>query len=89
MKLLTFAASICALIPLGGFAQTPSPISLLAQPVTSEVCYFGGLAYSENALLVIEVPNRRDSPQSTQKALLECALNEQGDKVTWRRLDAE
>lgn len=89
MKPLTITAVFCALIPTTGLAQEGTSISILAQPMANEACFFGGLAYSENALLVIDIPNRRDSPQSTQKALLECALNEQGDKLSWRRLDAE
>ena len=72
---------------LGGPSLAQSTTAAVIAPPggADEFCYYGGLAYSKNAILVIDVNNRRESPQSTQKALLKCEEEEGSEDLQWVR----
>lgn len=67
------------------FAQSTAAAVIAPPGGADEFCYYGGLAYSKNAFLVIDVNNRRESPQSTQKALLRCEEVEGSENLEWVR----
>ena len=46
-------------------------------------CYHAGLAYSENALVTIDIPFRRESPTAVQKRLLRCVQSDSGENLVW------
>ncbi|MEM8630795.1 MAG: hypothetical protein AAGF74_06145 [Pseudomonadota bacterium] len=70
-----------------GPASAQDGAMLLASPIPDgaedRFCYYEGLAYSENAMVIIDVPFRRDSPSSTQKRLLQCVSGESGKGLVW------
>lgn len=70
----------------GAVAQS-TPAVVLSAPVDG-FCYYGGLAYSQNALLTVEVPNRRQDPTALQKRLARCVAVESG-KMSWEDYDLE
>ncbi len=68
--------------------QTVNTVMQGAPAVTArDVCFYGGLAYSENAVLTVEVPLRKESPQALQKHLLLCGKIEGSDRLGWISLD--
>ena len=79
-----FRTSLAVLAVTAGsaLAQT-APAVITTPPAPEGVCYYAGLAYSPEALLTVEVPFRRESPQATQKRLLKCAALEDGETLGW------
>lgn len=54
-----------------------------------DYCLYAGLAYSANALLTVDVPYRRESPQSLQKRLMRCTQAADGGGFAWEDFDIE
>lgn len=73
-----------------GLAQTEGLLSASPIPegAASAFCYYGGLAYSPNALLLIDIPYRRQGPDATQNRLLRCVTAE-GGGLGWEITDEE
>lgn len=75
-----------------GSAQEASgvlSVSPIPDGAETRFCYFGGVTYSENALLLIEVPFRREGPDAVQKSLLECVAKEDGSALHWVQTQRE
>ena len=82
-------ASFCILSVLAAgaaIAQETKTAIIAAPGGANEFCYFGGLAYSQNAILLIDVTDRRESPQATQKAMMECKAGQVGENLKWERI---
>lgn len=73
-------------LPVVAVAQS-APSVILSAPVDG-YCYYAGLAYSQHALLTVDVPNRRESPQAVQKRLMRCDAGEDGS-LNWVDFDLE
>ena len=84
-------AAICAMAaPTIATAQSsPALIAGAPAPQPGDFCYYAGLAYSESAMLTIDVPFRRDSPAATQKELLTCVRSEDGQSLVWAGTNLE
>lgn len=80
-----------AAISSADFVAAESNASLLvASPGgAKDFCYYASLAYSEDALLTVDVTNRRESPQATQKTLMKCVRDEESETLIWRRMNDE
>lgn len=87
----TAAAVLVALaLPVVAWAQSmPATITLAPEPQPGAFCYYAGLAYSENALLAVDVPYRRDSPEATQKELMRCLRDKANGSLGWKVTDLE
>lgn len=90
-KLLAFSVLALCLAPTA-YAQSGSTL-LVTPPASSDgprdYCLYAGLAYSQDALLTVDVPYRRESPQAVQKRLLKCTLAEDGENLRWEDFDIE
>ncbi|MEX0286068.1 MAG: hypothetical protein AB3N23_15785, partial [Paracoccaceae bacterium] len=81
---------IASVLAAGSAIAKATPTTIITPPGgASEFCYFNGLAYSKNAIVLIDITNRRESPQATQKAMLVCQAAEGSDALQWERIDAE
>ena len=79
-------AALALGVASGAMAQT-SPAVILSAPVDG-FCYYAGLAYSKNALVTVDVPNRRQDPTALQKRLSRCVEDDAG-KMAWEEYDLE
>ena len=83
-KTLTMAALV-GMTSVAAHAQQ-SPGLLSAVPGAENAgsfCFYAGLAYSQNALLTVDVPMRRDSPQAVQKRLMRCETQDGSPTMIW------
>ncbi len=90
MRRILFAVLLAVPATGPALAQSPSGVAIMTQPGSPEdFCYYNGLAFSENAVLTVDIANRRESPQATQKAMLLCLRNAETGNLTWERAEKE
>ena len=89
MKTIVWAKVFLLAATCTGAAQELPSTVLVPPGGANHFCYYNGLAYSENALLTIEVTHRRESPVATQKAMLECRQSENAETLVWVRVADE
>lgn len=73
-------------------AQQNSTVLLTAPGSVEGVrdyCLYAGLAYSRDALLTVDIPNRRESPEALQKRLMKCTSVKGEDGLVWENYDVE
>lgn len=87
LKLILLFTFASCLSPV--FAQEATTAIVVTPSGGGEFCYYGGLAYSKNAVLAVDITNRRESPQATQKALLECQTEQPSERLVWKRVSDE
>ena len=91
MKPVLALLSAALISTTGGAAFAQSSI-LSVSPIPDDAekrfCYYGGLAYSSEALLTVDVPFRRESAEAVQKRLLKCVVSEEGG-FFWQEFDLE
>ena len=89
---LVLALIAAALVGTSGNATLAQTTMLSVSPIPDDAekrfCYYGGLAYSSQALLTVDVPFRRDSAEATQKRLLKCVVSDEGG-FFWQQFDLE
>ena len=84
MKCIRAAAALVALSTGAIAQQQQTMVTVTPVPADqSQVCFYAGLTYSKHAVLSVDVPLRRESPQATQKRLLICDTLEGGDTLGW------
>ncbi len=85
LRALGVAASIAM---MSSTAQAQEHGLMFASPIpdgaAQQFCYYEGLAYSLHAIVLVQVPFRRESPTATQARLLECVEADAGDTLVWR-----
>lgn len=83
MKYIRAAAAL-AVLSTGAIAKQQAMVTMAPVPADqTQVCFYAGLTYSKHAVLTVDVPLRRESPQATQKRLLICDTLEGEDTLGW------
>jgi len=77
---------LCAPVSVGA-QSAPALITTVPAANAADFCYYAGLPYSRNALLSVDVPLRRESPQAVQKQLLTCKEDKSGNGLSWATTD--
>lgn len=85
LKLLSTAFAICA---TGAFAETLT-VSPIPDDAEARFCYYAGLAYSEDASITLEVPDRRQGTEAIQKRLYVCTRSDGAENLKWVGVDIE
>ena len=83
MKTMILGGALGAVVATGALSQQAPTILTYAPVIEGSACVYAGLVYSPQALLTVDIPFRRESPQATQKQLLVCELLEDGENWGW------
>ncbi len=78
----------CLVCAVGASAETLS-VSPIPDDAEARFCYYAGLAYSEDASLTIDVPNRREGTEAVQKRELRGTRQDDSTSLKWVAIDIE
>ena len=76
------------LVASAASAQTLT-VSPIPDDAENRFCYYAGVTYSENGIITIDVPFRRESPQALQKRELVCTRDGETGVMKWVAIDIE
>ncbi len=85
LKLCSLLFAMCA----GGASADTLSVSPIPDGAEERFCYYAGLAYSEDASLTLDVPERRQGTDALQKREFICVRNDNTGNLTWVGIDVE
>ncbi|NRB36109.1 MAG: hypothetical protein HRU31_15485 [Rhodobacteraceae bacterium] len=90
MMRATLMAGLLATLAAPLTAQQTGPAVLVPSPGgAADFCYYNGVAFSKMAVITIDVTNRRETPEATQKAMLQCVSEGGSENLIWTRMPNE